>query len=110
MMYVDFTAGGKNYKLRLSTRNTVLLEKQLGCNPLSIFGAGDTIPTITTMVNILHISMLQFQHNITLNDAYDIFDEWIAEGHTMPEFIPVILEIYKSSGIIKGDNEGGEKN
>ena len=109
MMYVDFAAGGYNYKLRLSTRSIVQLEKQLGCNPLSIFGNGDTIPTITTMVMILHISLSQYQHNITLDKAYDIFDEWIADGHTMPEFIPVILDIYRTSGIIKGE-EGNEKN
>lgn len=109
MMYVDFAAGGNNYKLRLSTRSIVQLEKQLGCNPLSIFGNGDTIPTITTMVMILHISLSQYQHNITLDKAYDIFDEWIADGHTMPEFIPVILDIYRTSGIIKGE-EGNEKN
>ena len=36
MMYVDFAAGNKNYKLRLNTRNLVMLEKQLGCNPLAI--------------------------------------------------------------------------
>lgn len=30
MMYVDFNAGGKDYKLRLSTRNIVSLEKFIG--------------------------------------------------------------------------------
>lgn len=37
-MYVDFSAGGKEYKLRLNTRNIVSLEKALGMNPLAIFG------------------------------------------------------------------------
>ena len=59
MMYVDFHAGDKDYKLRLSTRNTVMLEKQLGCNPLAIFGNGTTIPTVTQMVQILHCSLIQ---------------------------------------------------
>lgn len=57
MMYVDFNAGNKAYKLRLNTRNTVALEKQLGCNPLAIFGDGESIPTITVMVTILHASL-----------------------------------------------------
>ena len=30
MMYVDFNAGGKDYKLRLATRNVVALEKAIG--------------------------------------------------------------------------------
>ena len=29
MVYVDFTAGNKDYKLRLNTRNTIALEKNL---------------------------------------------------------------------------------
>ena len=103
MLYVDFKAGNNNYKLRLSTRQTVSLEKQLGCNPLSIFGDGDTLPTITEMVNILYCSLLQYNHGINLNDAYDIFDEYLADGNSATDFIPVILEIYKVSGLIRTD-------
>ena len=109
MIYTDFEAGNKAYKLRLNTRNTIMLEKQLGCNPLVIFGNGDTIPTVTTMVNVLYASLLQFNHGVTLNEAYDIFDEWLADGHTVTDFIPVILEIYKTSGIIKNEVDA-EKN
>lgn len=101
MNYIDFTAGGKEYKLRLNTRNIILLEKQLECNPLSIFGLGEekTIPTITVMVAILHASLQQYNHGISLNDAYDIFDAWLDEGHDTTEFLPIILEIYEASGI-----------
>ena len=108
MMYVDFTAGNKTYKLRLSTRNTVMLEKQLGCNPLAIFGSGDTIPTVTTMVNVLYASLIQYNHGITLNDAYDVFDEYLADGHSVTDFINVLLEIYKVSGLIKMEEVEGK--
>lgn len=60
------------------------------------------------MVQILHSSLTQYQHNITLNDAYDIFDEWLEEGNSTTDFIPVILEIYKVSGIIKGESLEGK--
>lgn len=100
MMYIDFTAGGKEYKLRLNTRNVVALEKQLGCNPLAIFGDGDTIPTMTAMVQIFHAALQQYHHGIALADAYDIFDEYLADGNTMTDFIPVIIDIYKTSGLI----------
>lgn len=103
MMYIDFNAGGKDYKLRLATRNIVALEKAIGCNPLSIFGNGEEIPSITTMVMILWQSLQKFHHNIGLNEAYDIFDEYLEEN-TAIDFIPVILDIYKVSGIIKNDN------
>lgn len=109
MMYVDFTAGNREYKLRLNTRNLVMLEKQLGCNPLAIFGNGDTLPTITTMVNVLYCSLIQYNHGITLNDAYDIFDNYLADGNSTTDFINVILEIYKVSGLIKNEDVS-EKN
>ena len=104
MMYVDFSAGGKDYKLRLNTRNTIMLEKQLGCNPLAIFGDGDTIPTVTTMVNVLYCSLLALNHGITLDGAYDIFDEYLADGNSATDFLSVIINIYKVSGLIKSDS------
>ena len=108
MMYVDFEAGNKAYKLRLNTRNTVALEKQLGCNPLGIFGDGSTLPTVSQMVNVLYSSLQQFHHGISLTDAYEIFDAYLADGNAITDFIPVIIEIYRVSGIIKEDS--AEKN
>lgn len=105
MNYIDFEAGNKAYKLRLNIRNTVALEKLLGCNPLAIFGEGDTIPTITTMVQILHASLQQYQHSISLNDAYDIFESWLEDGNSITDFLPVIIDVYKASGIIKDEAE-----
>ena len=111
MMYYDFIVDDKKYKLRLNTRNTVLLEKALGCNPLSIFGSGEEIPTVTNMVSVLYSSLQQYQHGITLNDAYDIFDKYLEDGHQIVDFILVILEVYKVSGIINTeDKEDAEKN
>ena len=109
MNYVEFHVGDKDYRLKLSTRSTVSLEKQLGCNPVAIFGSGDTIPTITTMVRILHASLQSYEHGITLDDAYDIFDKWLEDGHVMTDFISVIIDIYKASGILK-DTEEASKN
>lgn len=102
MNYVEFTAGNKDYKLRLNTRNVISLEKQLGCNPLMVFGMGEgvTIPTITTLVTILHAALQQYEHGISMNDAYDIFDKWIDEGHDTTEFTFIVLDIYKASGLV----------
>lgn len=105
MLYVDFTAGNKEYKLRLNTRAIVALEQKIGCNPLGIFGDGDTIPTVTTMVTIFHASLQQYHHKVTITDAYDIFDEWLEDGHSTTDFVKIILDIYKSSGIVPNDIE-----
>lgn len=110
MMYTDFEVGNKTYKLRLNTRNTITLEKQLGCNPLAIFGLdGAQIPTVENMVYILYASLIQYNHGITLGDTYTIFDEWLDEGHVITDFIPIILEIYKVSGIINTEAQSEEE-
>ena len=103
MNYAIFTAGTNEYKLRLTTKHIVLLEKQLGCNPLAIFGNGEELPTVTTMVAILHASLQQLNHGITMNAAYDIFDEYLQDGNTMTDFVQVILDIYRASGILRDD-------
>lgn len=110
MMFCDFNAGGKEYKLRLNTRATVQLEKTLGSNPLAIFGNGDTIPTVTTMVNILHAALQPYHHNINLDEAFNIFDAWLEDGHAVTDFINVIIELFKASGIIKPEMEQQAKN
>lgn len=109
MLYVDFKAGDKDYKLRLATRDIIALEKSIGMNPISIFGDGRTIPSLTVMIAVLHASLQKFQHGINLTDAYEIFDEYLADGHTMTDFISVIVEIYKVSGLIANDNESAEE-
>lgn len=111
MMFYEFSAGNKDYKLRLNTRNIVSLEKQLGCNPLGIFGNGDVLPTVTQMVAVLHASLQSMHHGVDMAAAFDIFDDFLADGHNMTEFIPVIVEVYKVSGLISKEKEvGSEKN
>ena len=105
MNYIDFQVKDTNYKLRLTTKNIVSLEKQLGCNPVAIFGNGDKVPTITVMVGILHSSLQALEHGITLDKAYELFDEWLEDGHVMTDFIAIIIDIYKASGIIKDTPE-----
>lgn len=117
MLYYDFEAGNNAYKLRLNIRNIVSLEKALGCNPLMVFGTGDRVPTVTEMVAILHNSLQTYHHGITLDKAYDIFEAYLAEEHEITDFIPVIVGVYRVSGIMKPqkktdteETEDNEKN
>lgn len=116
MLYIDFEADRKAYKLRLTTREVITLEKRLGCNPLMIFGSGDRVPSVTEMVAILHSSLQAYHHGITYDATLDIFDAWLADGHAVTDFIPLIIEIYRTGGIIapekrsKGEAEEEGKN
>ena len=55
-------------------------------------------------------SISGYNHGISFDDAYDIFDAWLADGHVMTDFIAVILDIYKASGIMASTKEKTEKN
>ena len=110
MMYVDFSAGNKDYKLRLNTRNIVALEKKLGMNPVHIFKTDGSIPPVTTLVNVLHASLQQYNHGITLEDAYDIFDEYLDDGKSPVDFVYVVMDIYRTSGLLPRAKETDEKN
>ena len=108
MNYIDFEAGNKSYKLRLNTRNTVALEKDIGCNPVSLFfdkKGNERIPTITEMVSVLHASLQQFNHGISMNDCFDIFDDFLADGHSTLEFVKVMMEIYQDAGLMPKPGE-----
>lgn len=103
-MYYEFKVGNETYNLRLPTKEIINLEKEIGMNPLMIFGKnGDNIPTITVMVAILFASMKQLNHGITKDKVYEIFDKYIEEN-SIESFGEVILEIYKVSGLIKEKN------
>lgn len=109
MNYVDFKAGNSEYKLKLTTRTTIALEKQIGCNPLMLFGTGNRVPTISEMIYVLHASLQQLQHGINFDKAIDIFDKYLEDGHTPTDFVQVIIDIYKVSGIISNDSNDSEE-
>lgn len=108
MMYYDFEAGGKAYRLRISTRNMVALEKQLGCNPLMLLHT-DGIPTITSMLQILHASLQDMHHGMSMDKVYGIWDDFIADGHTASDFLGVLVDVFRVSGLLSND-EVDEKN
>lgn len=92
------------------------LEARIGCNPMMIFSAnGNRIPTITEMIHVLHNSLTQYNHGITFDKATEIFDDWLADGHTPTDFIHIIIKIYRVSGIMaredaEEEEEDTEKN
>lgn len=103
MLFYTFTIGEKDYKARLSARTCIELEKKLGTNPLNVFmeiAQNNKLPELETLIIILHASLQQFQHNITLEKTYDLYDEFVDSGKTIMDLVPVILEIFKASGLI----------
>lgn len=113
--YVEFNAGKEEYKLAIPVRDIVALEKKLGCNPMAIFGdimnEEFQMPTITEMVTVLQASLQKYHHGVSLDKACAIFEDYLADGHDQTEFVNVITDVYKVSGIIpKKSQESEAKN
>lgn len=110
-MYTEFTAGSRTYKLELTTRGLVQLEKDLGYNPLQMFMGidADILPKISDMAHVLHRSITTFNHGITYDDTFDILDAFIKDGNTAWDIIPVLIGVFQEAGFMPKE-EGSPKN
>lgn len=108
MNYVSLIINGTEYKLRLTTRVCIALEKQLGYNPLQLFMAIEAgeLPKLTDMLIIFNAMLQPLNHGINIDKVYDIFDDYCAEGHNMFDLVPVFIDVFKAGGFI---NAGGEE-
>ncbi len=112
-MYYELMIGGEVYKLRLTTRVSVQIEKALGCNPLNIFIGMDEgqMPNMADLMLVFHGMLQSLNHGITLDKAYDIYDKYIDDGHNIADFLMVMVEVFQISGYMpKQPVEGQEKN
>lgn len=111
-MYVEFTAGERTYKLRLTTKGIISLEKTLGYNPLQMFMGidEDVLPKFGDLIAVLHQTLQAYEHGITINDTYDIFDLFIADGHTMWDLVPILIEVFQEAGFLPKEGDGEPKN
>lgn len=112
-MYVELNIGEKAYKLRLTTKGAIQLEKALGRNPISMLMEIDEgkLPTLASILTTLHQMLQPLNHGLTMDDVYDIYDAYVADGKTMFDLIPVFVEVFQESGLIaKPTNEVNEKN
>ena len=112
-MFTEFTAGDRTYQLRLTTQGVISLEKKLGFNPLQIFMGidEDQLPKLSDMAVVLHQMLQPYQHGIKLEEVYDIYDAFIADGHSMWDLIPIIIEAFTNAGFLpKGEDAEDSKN
>ena len=101
-MYTELKIGNDSYKLRLSTKRAVDLERALGFNPLQIFFDVNNgkLPKLSDLMIMLQYFLQDMQHGIKLEDAYDIYDKFVAEGNNMFDLIPLFIEVLKESGFM----------
>ena len=114
MLYKTITIKGKDYKARLTARAIVDLEKKLGTNPINVFtkmaATGDYLPDLETIILMFHASLQAMEHGISLDKAYELYDDMVEEGNTIVDFINILLDIFKVSGMIPEAEEDNGKN
>lgn len=105
MMYEILKVNEKEYKLRLGVKETIELEKKLGCNPLvKLMEMGENnLPETEFILDVLHASLQKFNKGMTMNKVYDLYDELVDEGCTLEEFLQLIIKIFTVSGFLKQD-------
>ena len=106
MKFIKLDIKNKKYDLRITTRDIVNLEDELGYNPLKIFAnlkVNDTVP-IKSLVLVFQYAVSTKNKAYTIDEAYDLFDEWIACGHSYAEFVNIVIDLFKESGLIQVKN------
>ena len=98
----------KDYNLRLNAKACVELERKLGKNPLNVFISADGMPLFEDMIKVFHSSLTEFQHGITLDNAYELFDEYCEEGGDIAKFTVLITDIFRDAGFIPKENENAK--
>lgn len=109
MLYTTLKMGNEELKLRLGSRDCIQLEKKLGTNPLNIFmdlQKEGGLPKLEPMVAILHAASQKYQHGITEDKFYDMYDEFVDNGGTIVDIIPAVLEVFKVSGFFNEEVVG----
>ena len=113
MIYASLTIKDKEYKGRLNARSCVELEKKLGTNPLNVLfdilvdidpnssgAAIPKMPSLEVLITILHASLQCYEHSITIDKTYEIYDNYVCDGHTMIELVMYLIEVFKVSGFL----------
>ena len=115
MLYKELQVGETTYKLRLSASACVEVEKRLGGKSvLSILMSmkpkngtdGEVDPTtinmplISDIVTILHGALQKYQHDVDINKAFDIYDEYIDAGGSYTDFFGILQGVLEVSGFL----------
>lgn len=102
----SLTIKDKEYMCKLTVQACIEIEKKLGTNPLNIFmkTAEGEIPKLGDLITIFHGCLTEYNHGISLQDTYKIYEDYCNEGGNMISLISVLSDILKESGFIPNEN------
>ncbi len=104
MLYTTLRVGDTEYKLRLPVKVIADIERKLGGKSIiGLFGSGDIkdLPNVTSIVTVLHGALQSYQHNVSLDKTYEIFEAYLAHGGSYAGIIAEFVELLKVSGFFR---------
>jgi hypothetical protein len=110
-MYTELQIGNETYKLRLNTRTSIQLEKNLGRNPISMLidmADGNVLPKRTDIVLMLQAMLQVYHHGYNLDKTMDLYDDFLASGKNDFDMIPVFTEVFQTAGYIGKPDENAD--
>jgi hypothetical protein len=98
------------YKLRLNLLDVVQLERLFGESPLEMLQKTSQMSgifniSIEKLVFILYASLQHNEINYSLNDAYDIFDDFTEHVGGIDTFLFVLMRLFTDMGFLGDDSE-----
>lgn len=105
MPYVLWTVNGKEYRLRLTTFNSIQVEKQLG---MGLTEAVNHLMDSTVVIMILWGAFQPYSHGMNFREVCDLYDNYIAGGGSAEKIVDVLLQLLAQVGI--GNIEDTGKN
>jgi hypothetical protein len=109
-MFTELIIGGESFKLRLTTKASVALEKALGYNPISMLMDIDNgvMPKLNDVLIMLQVMLQTYHHGYSMDKVYDLFDRYVAEGKGMFDLIPIFVEVFQQSGYLSTGTKSEE--
>ena len=98
--YTTWQIGDTEHKLRLTTRQAVAVEEKIGVNLLKVFmprkDEDFPLPPLKVMLVVIHGALQKFEHGISLDDVYDLNDDYVDAGGDQTSLLTdVIIPLLK---------------
>ena len=100
MNYTELIINGESYKLKLTTKASVSLERALGYNPITMLMDIEKgkMPKLNDVLIMLQSMLTTYHHGLNMEKVFDLFDDYVAEGGSMFDLIPVFVKVFEQSG------------
>lgn len=111
MLYTELKIGNDTYKLRLTTKGAIALEKSLGFNPITMLIDIDKgiMPKLGDVLTVLHGALQAYHHGMNFEATCDLYEKYIEDGHGMFDLIPLFVEVFQNGGYLSTKTEAANE-